>query len=160
MKEAEKVYWEGRRIERELGVEKHLGINRVMASMYQGMGQHHKAIPFLDEALESHKFKQKLECNYLRAACYQAMGRHADAVRDYMSCMEFEKSLDKEDGEERRQLVVLAFYQKEMSLYLRHKIDVPISQFCLDIDLPPIFKVPLSSPGETQRRGRGLGAVV
>lgn len=112
-----------------------------MASMYQCMGQHAKAIPFLDEALESHRFRQKLECYFLRAACYQAMGRHADAVRDYMCCMEFEKSLEKEDGEERRQLVVLAFYQKEMSLYLRHKIDVPVSQFCMDIDLPPIFKV-------------------
>lgn len=157
VKQAEKWYWEGRRIERELGSEKHLGINRVMASMYQCMGQHSKAIPFLDEALESNRLKHKPECHFLRAACYHAIGLHSNAVRDYLCCMEYEKSLEKDDEEERRQMMYLAFYQKEMALYLRHQLDVPVSEFCMDIDLPPIFKV---EHDDLRRKGIRLGIVV
>eukprot|EP00210_Caulerpa_lentillifera_P002409 g2310.t1 len=140
VKEAEDVYKEGRQIEKELGRVRYLGINRVMASMYQGMGQHEKAIPYLDEVVDSKEDRQKLECLFLRAACYHALGWHDDASEDYTQCMQFEKYLEKDDPIERRQFVILAFYQKEMCLFLHHNLDTPINEFCIDKELSPLFK--------------------
>ncbi|GMH35900.1 hypothetical protein BSKO_03768 [Bryopsis sp. KO-2023] len=140
VKEAEQAYRKGREAERRKGGAKHIGAYRVMASMHQGMGQHKKAIQFLDEALSQQENDQDLECCFLRAACYHATGRHEEALKDYMRCLEFEKRITAEDGLDRHQLVVLAFYQKELALYARHKLDVPISTFCLDRDISPVFK--------------------
>lgn len=38
------------------------------------------------------------------------------------------------------QFLCLAFYQKEMALYVRKQLDAPILSFCLDADMSPEFK--------------------
>ena len=43
--------------------------------------------------------------------------------------------------DEARQHQFLAFYQKELALYIRAHLDEPIESYCLDKDLHPIFKV-------------------
>ena len=43
--------------------------------------------------------------------------------------------------EEARQQQFLAFYQKELALYIRAHLDEPIAARCLDKDLHPVFKV-------------------
>ena len=40
---------------------------------------------------------------------------------------------------------VLAFYQRDMAMYLRSNLDRPVDQYCLDKELPPWFKVHLLS---------------
>lgn len=82
-----------------------------------------------------------MECYFLRAACYHAIGYHYKAIEDYTVCFDYEAKLKKEDPQERHQLPLLAFYQNQLALYVRHNIDVSIDSFCLDIDLDPKFKV-------------------
>lgn len=82
-----------------------------------------------------------LECYFLRAACYHALGNHKNAVADYIRCLDFEGKLQKDEPSDRVQLVVLAFYQKELALYVYHKLDAPVASFCMDKDISPIFKV-------------------
>ncbi|CAD7704338.1 unnamed protein product [Ostreobium quekettii] len=118
----------------------HFGSYRVMASMYQGMGNHMKAIDYLTHALGKDQNEQKLECFYLRAACHHALGFHKKAVQDYLRCIEYEKTVSREDPVERHQLLVVSFFQKEMALYTRHRLDIPVDTFCPDIELNPIFK--------------------
>lgn len=84
---------------------------------------------------------QDLECYFLRAACYHAIGDHENAVSDYTRCLEFDKRFAADDLSDRRQLIVLAFYQKELALYTRHKLDEPVFSLCLDRDISPVFKV-------------------
>ncbi|CAD7702294.1 unnamed protein product, partial [Ostreobium quekettii] len=141
VKEAEDAYKKGRAVEKKSPLDQpHFGSYRVMASMYQGMGNHVKAVEILTHALGKDLNEQKLECFYLRAACHHALGFHKKAVRDYLKCIEFEKALSREEPLERHQLVVVSFYQKEMALYTRHRLDTPVDSFCPDVELNPIFK--------------------
>ena len=48
--------------------------------------------------------------------------------------------------EEARQQQFLAFYQKELALYIRAHLDEPIAARSLDKDLHPVFKVQTSQP--------------
>ena len=77
----------------------------------------------------------------MRAACYHALGFHKKAVKDYSRCIDFEKQVSREDPLERHQLLVVSFYQKEMALYARHRLDTPVESFCPDVELNPVFKV-------------------
>lgn len=52
VKEAEEAYRKGREVEDQIKGPRHIGAYRVLASMYQGMGQHRKAIDYLSEALD------------------------------------------------------------------------------------------------------------
>lgn len=52
VKEAEQAYRKGREVENRLKGPRHIGAYRVLASMYQGMGHHRRAIDYLGEALD------------------------------------------------------------------------------------------------------------
>lgn len=49
------------------------------------------------------------------------------------------------------QFICLAFYQKEMALYVRARLDKPLRSFCPDTDLHPEFKVRLLLPCRRRR---------
>ena len=59
---------------------------------------------------------------------------------DYTACF----SATPEDvAKDVASMQVLAFYQKELALYARAHIDMPVVDFCIDRDIHPVFKVPM-----------------
>lgn len=59
MKEAEEAYKKARQVEKKTPMEPpHFGAYRVMASMYQGMGNHMKAVDFLTQAINHDQNEQ------------------------------------------------------------------------------------------------------
>lgn len=72
-------------------------------------------------------------------ACQHALGRTAEAVGDYKRVFSMEAG--EKLGEEARARQFLAFYQREMALYMARKQHADVRAFCLDRDLHPIFKV-------------------
>lgn len=80
-------------------------------------------------------------------ACQHALGYHKEAVHDYERAFSIDSSNKEKVSDEARAQQFLAFYQKELALYIRKHLDDPVTAFCLDKDLHPIFKVRLSSGG-------------
>lgn len=74
-------------------------------------------------------------------ACQHALGYHQDAVHDYEKAFSIDSGNKDKVSDETRSLQFLAFYQKELALYIRKHLDDPVAAFCLDKDLHPIFKV-------------------
>ena len=69
------------------------------------------------------------------------MGHHKEAVQDYERAFCMDGGQRDKVPEEARQQQFLAFYQKELALYVRAHLDEPIADRCLDKDLHPVFKV-------------------
>ena len=80
-------------------------------------------------------------------ACHHALGYHQEAVHDYEKAFSIDGGNKEKVSDEARSQQFLAFYQKELALYIRKHLDTPIAAFCLDKDLHPIFKVCLLAPG-------------
>jgi tetratricopeptide (TPR) repeat protein len=114
-----------------------LNAMRVISQMRQQKGDHFGAIQILDEALSHKKEELAIELLYQRGVCYHALGYMREAVRDYEECM----SVNKPDAsEETRSFQYLAFYQKEMALYLYSNYDKKTHEYCLDCEIQPLFK--------------------
>ena len=78
---------------------------------------------------------------YAAGACQHALGYHGLAVKDYERAFCIDAGEKDKVPDEARQQQFLAFYQKELALYIRAHLDDPVESFCLDKDLHPIFKV-------------------
>jgi hypothetical protein len=101
-------------------------------------------------------------------ACQHALGNHAQAVEDYTRALGCEAENLSEEAKVRSKhsecvsaplrlrlraqanrfalpqtQQVLAFYQRDLAMYLHAKLDCHVDQYCLDKDndLPPWFKV-------------------
>ncbi|KAK9817859.1 hypothetical protein WJX72_003273 [[Myrmecia] bisecta] len=110
---------------------------RVLAQMWQGTGDHFKAVSVLDDALTRCKTGgATVDCLFLRAACNHALGFHLPAVQDYERALTVEGNT----SDETKMQQFLAFYQKEMALYVRHNMDRNVADFCLDREIHPMFK--------------------
>ncbi|TVU13165.1 hypothetical protein EJB05_40697 [Eragrostis curvula] len=101
--------------------------------LYHGMGRHRSAIKELSVALTFES--SSIECMYLRASCYHAVGDYKAAIKDYDGVLDLEL-----DSMDKFVLQCLAFYQKEMALYIASKANLEFSQFNIDDDVDPIFK--------------------
>ncbi len=111
---------------------------RLLAQMYQGLGDHLGAIRELDAALKvALNEGQRVELRFLRGACYHAVGLHKLAIEDYITTLE---ANPQGISPEAISFMCLAFYQKEMALWGRAHIDEPVESLCLDADLHPEFK--------------------
>ena len=77
-------------------------------------------------------------------ACQHALGYHKEAVQDYERAFCMDAGQKDKVPEEARQQQFLAFYQKELALYIRAHLDEPIAARSLDKDLHPVFKVQIS----------------
>ncbi len=80
---------------------------------------------------------QRLELLLLRGGAHHAMGAHAAAVADYQAALEAQAP---DLSPESVAHVCLAFYQKELALWARARLDAPAAQLCLDADFSPEFK--------------------
>jgi tetratricopeptide (TPR) repeat protein len=76
-----------------------------------------------------------IECLYLRASCHHAIGEYKAAIKDYDDVLDLEL-----DSMDKFVLQCLAFYQKEMALYIASKANLEFSQFNIDDDVDPLFK--------------------
>ncbi|GJN10543.1 hypothetical protein PR202_ga28644 [Eleusine coracana subsp. coracana] len=76
-----------------------------------------------------------VECLYLRASCHHAVGEYKAAIKDYDDVLDLEL-----DSMDKFMLQCLAFYQKEMALYIASKANLEFSQFNIDDDVDPLFK--------------------
>ena len=74
-------------------------------------------------------------------ACQHALGYHDQAVHDYEKAFSIDSGNKEKVPDEARSQQFLAFYQKELALYIRKHLDDPVLSFCLDKELHPIFKV-------------------
>ena len=111
---------------------------RLLAQMWQGLGDHLGAIRELNAALDVAQLEgHKVELTFLRGACYHALGLHRQAVQDYQSTLE---AVTEGLSPEAVSFMCLAFYQKEIALWTRANLDVPVEEVCLDADLHPEFK--------------------
>lgn len=111
---------------------------RLLAHMKQGLGDHMGAVKELNRALTiAEKESQKIELRFLRGACHHALGLHKLACDDYQATLECQHS---GLSTEAMQFLCLAFYQKEMALYVRKQLDESVRSFCLDADIGPEFK--------------------
>ncbi|KAL3144958.1 hypothetical protein ABBQ32_003464 [Trebouxia sp. C0010 RCD-2024] len=113
---------------------------RVLAQMKQGLGDHWAAIRVLTKAIELDRNPERIQCLFLRGACQHALGYHKEAVQDYERAFSIDSSNKEKVSDEARAQQFLAFYQKELALYIRKHLDDPVTAFCLDKDLHPIFK--------------------
>nr|CAB3455462.1 unnamed protein product [Digitaria exilis] len=102
--------------------------------LYHGMGRHRSAIKELSIALTYEG--SSIECLYLRASCHHAIGEYKAAIKDYDDVLDLEL-----DSMDKFVLQCLAFYQKEMALYIASKANLEFSQFNIDDDVDPLFKV-------------------
>ena len=66
-------------------------------------------------------------------------------MHDYERAFSIDSSNKEKVSDEARSQQFLAFYQKELALYIRKHLDDPVTAFSLDKDLHPIFKVRLPS---------------
>ncbi|TVU19671.1 hypothetical protein EJB05_35834 [Eragrostis curvula] len=94
--------------------------------LYHGMGRH---------SIISGFPKTSIECLYLRASCHHAVGEYKDAIKGYDDVLDLEL-----DSMDKFVLQCLAFYQKEMALYIASKANLEFSQFNIDDDVDPLFK--------------------
>ncbi|XP_062190637.1 suppressor of RPS4-RLD 1-like isoform X2 [Phragmites australis] len=101
--------------------------------LYHGMGRHRSAIKELSVALTYEG--SSIECLYLRASCHHAIGEYKAAIKDYDDVLDLEL-----DSMDKFVLQCLAFYQKEMALYIASKANLEFSQFNIDDDVDPLFK--------------------
>nr|CAB3451680.1 unnamed protein product [Digitaria exilis] len=101
--------------------------------LYHGMGRHRSAIKELSIALTYEG--SSIECLYLRASCHHAIGEYKAAIKDYDDVLDLEL-----DSMDKFVLQCLAFYQKEMALYIASKANLEFSQFNIDDDVDPLFK--------------------
>ncbi|CAN6180840.1 unnamed protein product [Urochloa humidicola] len=101
--------------------------------LYHGMGRHRSAIKELSIALTYES--SSIECLYLRASCHHAIGEYKAAIKDYDDVLDLEL-----DSMDKFVLQCLAFYQKEMALYIASKANLEFSQFNIDDDVDPLFK--------------------
>jgi len=101
--------------------------------LYHGMGRHRSAIKELSIALTYEG--SSIECLYLRASCHHAIGEYKAAIKDYDDVLDLEL-----DSMDKFVLQCLAFYQKEMALYIASKANLEFSQFNIDDDIDPLFK--------------------
>ena len=62
-------------------------------------------------------------------------------MKDYESAFSV---TSKDLGEDARSRQFLTFYQREMVLYPRSNESRPVEDYCLDLDLHPVFKACLS----------------
>ncbi|KAL3145349.1 hypothetical protein ABBQ38_001606 [Trebouxia sp. C0009 RCD-2024] len=113
---------------------------RVLAQMKQGLGDHWAAIRVLTKTIELDRNPERIQCLFLRGACQHALGYHKEAVHDYERAFSIDSSNKEKVSDEARAQQFLAFYQKELALYIRKHLDDPVTAFCLDKDLHPIFK--------------------
>jgi len=97
------------------------------------MGRHRSAIKELSIALTYEG--SSIECLYLRASCHHAIGEYKAAIKDYDDVLDLEL-----DSMDKFVLQCLAFYQKEMALYIASKANLEFSQFNVDDDIDPLFK--------------------
>jgi len=63
---------------------------------------------------------------------------HRDAVEDYQSTLEAQTP---DLAPEAVSNLCLAFYQKEMALWVRAHLNDPLPSLCVDADFSPEFKV-------------------
>ncbi|XP_006658223.1 suppressor of RPS4-RLD 1 [Oryza brachyantha] len=101
--------------------------------LYHGMGRHRSAIKDLSVALKHES--SNIECLYLRASCHHAIGEYKAAIKDYDDVLDLEL-----DSMDKFVLQCLAFYQKEIALYIASKANLEFSQFNIDDDVDPLFK--------------------
>jgi hypothetical protein len=80
---------------------------------------------------------QRLELLLLRGGAHHAAGALAAAVADYQAALEAQAPGLSPEGVVH---VCLAFYQKELALWARARLDAPAAQLCLDADFSPEFK--------------------
>ncbi|GAB4814575.1 hypothetical protein N2152v2_001621 [Parachlorella kessleri] len=122
---------------------------RLLSQMKQGLGDHMGAIRELNKALTvAEKTSQRIELRFLRGACHHALGLHKQACDDYQSTLECQQAagLTTEamqasiGGGWKELFLCLAFYQKELALYVRKQLDNHIHAFCLDAEIGPEFK--------------------
>lgn len=116
---------------------------RLLAQMKQGLGDHLGAVRELNRGIAAtDKQSQRIELQFLRGACHHAVGLHRQAVEDYQQTLEAQDSLDpgSTTSGELVSFICLAFYQKEMALYVRKNLDSHVLSFCVDADLHPEFK--------------------
>jgi len=81
-----------------------------------------------------------VDCGHA-GACQHALGYHDQAVHDYEKAFSIDSGNKEKVPDEARSQQFLAFYQKELALYIRKHLDDPVLSFCLDKELHPIFKV-------------------
>lgn len=62
-------------------------------------------------------------------------------MQDYEKAFSIDSGNKEKVPDEARSQQFLAFYQKELALYIRKHLDDCVTAFCLDKDLHPIFKV-------------------
>lgn len=62
-------------------------------------------------------------------------------MQDYEKAFSIDSGNKEKVPDEARSQQFLAFYQKELALYIRKHLDDSVTAFCLDKDLHPIFKV-------------------
>ncbi|KAK9791186.1 hypothetical protein WJX73_002593 [Symbiochloris irregularis] len=123
------------------------GPMRILAHMHQCTGSHMEAVKLLTRALKASPSAAaagsegeelpRVDCLFLRGACYHALGYLQRAVQDYQRAF---VSSDQGLPEESRQLLVLAYYQKELAQHMFANLDRPLTAFCADRELNPIFK--------------------
>ncbi|KAI3429879.1 hypothetical protein D9Q98_010190 [Chlorella vulgaris] len=116
---------------------------RLLAQMKQGLGDHLGAIRELSRGIAaSDSETQRVELRFLRGACYHAMGMHREAVEDYQRTLAAQEALEADVAAtpELVSFICLAFYQKEMALYVRKNLDRHVHSFCVDADMHPEFK--------------------
>lgn len=106
---------------------------RLWAILSHGTGDHKGCIQVLSEALTHDP--TNLECLYLLASCQHAVGLHREAA------MTYEKAMKIRGETGGSVLQVLAFYQRQVALYTATKLNRPITEFQLDEDMSPRFKV-------------------
>ncbi|ONM27966.1 Suppressor of RPS4-RLD 1 [Zea mays] len=102
--------------------------------LYHGMGRHRSAIKELSVALTYES--SSIECLYLRASSHHAIGEYKAAIKGYDDVLDLEL-----DSMDKFVLQCLSFYQKEMALYIASKANLEFSQFNIDDDVDPLFKV-------------------
>jgi hypothetical protein len=76
--------------------------------------------------------------NATAGACNHALGKLKDAHSDYEACMN--EDLPPSAASETRQFQALAYYQRELTVYLARVQDKSVVHFCIDKDLDPMFK--------------------
>ncbi|PSC68513.1 suppressor of RPS4-RLD 1-like isoform X1 [Micractinium conductrix] len=115
--------------------------HRLLAQMKQGLGDHWGAVKELNWGISAADSEaQRIEMRFLRGACHHAVGQHKAAVDDYQQTLEAQGALHPGSSPDLVQFICLAFYQKEMALYVRARLDKPLRSFCPDTDLHPEFK--------------------
>lgn len=113
--------------------ERFVNAYRLLGILRHGLGDHKGAIKELSAGLEWDE--SNLECLYLRASCWHAVGEYKNAMKDYDAVLNLDV-----DSQEKFVLQCLAFYQRELALYIASKANVFFSWFDIDGDVHPMFK--------------------